>query len=160
MLGQNKVTTFFQASFASNPSITGDGAILVAGGSGLNNNTIEYLTINNVWKVATTKLPAASYQGCAAPVNSTHYIILEGRNGNVESNRVFFYNVATGILTQGPNRTVARSGFSCATGRFGVSTTAVVIAGGRNGITYYNSSEYLDLSLGYWIKTAGKIIRI
>ena len=127
----------------------------MAGGSGIGNNTIEYLTSTG-WKVATTRLLAASYQGCAAPINSSTYIILEGRNGNVESNRVFFFNVVTGSLTQGPNRLIARSGFNCATGRFGTTTTAVVIAGGRNGITYYNSSEYLDLSLGVWTKTVGR----
>ena len=145
----------FQASFASNPSILGDGAILVAGGSGPGNNTIEYLTSTG-WKVSPTKLPASSYQGCAAPINSTHYIILEGKNGNIESNRVFFYNIISGALTQGPSRTFARSGFSCTTGNFGANTTAVVIAGGGNGINYVNTVEYLDLSIGYWITTAGK----
>ena len=129
---------------------------MVAGGSGSNNNTIEYLTSTG-WKVSPTKLPAYSYQGCAAPINTTHYIILEGRNdNNVESNRVFFFNLATGSLTLGPNRLVARSGFSCATGRFG-NTTAVVIAGGRNGLTYYNTSEYLDLSVGSWSKASGEL---
>ena len=150
----------FQAAYASNPAITGNGAFLVAGGSGPGSNSIEYLTSSG-WKLSSTKLPSASIYGCAAPVNSSHYIILEGKNGNdTESNRTFFFNPSTEELTPGPQRLVARAGFSCATTRFGSGSTVVVVAGGRSGSTCHKSVEFLDLSIGSWSAAAGKCLII
>ena len=130
----------------------------MAGGLGPDNTTIEVLTPLLGWKPSPAKLPQPSIEGCAAAINSTHYIILEGHNGGaipVQTNRTFFYSLLTGTLIPGPARNVARTALSCSAGAFG-SITAVVLAGGRTGTFYYNSTEYLDLSVGKWVVGPGK----
>ena len=148
----------YVGSTAFNTDINGNGRIIsVASVAGGFERSIEYLTTNG-WKLAASKLPSFTTYSCAAPINTTTYIILSGIVNNNTTKVTFYFDVTADRLTNGPPMKVGRAEFTCGrmidpkTGR-----TKIVAA----GTPFVNSTEILDVATGEFFQTfsGGKMKR-
>ena len=139
--------------YASATEVNNDETLIIGGYYGNALKTTELISSSG--SVKGKDFPTTVYGHCAIKINSTHGLVIGGKQDGSYSASTWFVDLTTTTFTPGPPMKMKRLHYGCTTFNLGTKTFGIV-SGGQNNENRLDSTEIIDLDENHPTWTEGK----